>query len=68
MRRRLDVGVMRDLASPIGEIRNEARLLSVGLGNLAYELRPGHVHGTVDRAGLRSRIRARRPFTVASPG
>ena len=37
-----------------GECKN--CLLPVGVGNLAYELGPGHIHGTVDRAGLGSRI------------
>src|SRR5215218_2568100 len=32
------------------------RLLSVGLGDLADELGPGHVHCPIDLAGLRSRI------------
>ena len=32
------------------------RLLSVGVGDLADKLGPGHVHGPVHLAGLRSRI------------
>jgi hypothetical protein len=34
----------------------QSPLLSVGLGDLADELSPAHIHGRVDLAGLRSRI------------
>ena len=38
------------------ETGEQFHLLSVGLGDLADELGPAHVHGRVDLAGLRSRI------------